>query len=462
MSAPSRLHTAGSSESAALRLADFGALAPPPFNTTIRISQAVTWFDGRLLVGGGRGPIRGAGQPDRALGAQIASWDPGRDSWDLVYDSPVDGQGNARDRSIRAFAIHQPPGASAPVLYAAAGAMTGQMVLLQSGDGRRFIPCGAPALGQGDADIAAIRSLVALGGRLFTSPVGKNRGRGWADDNVADRPVVLASADPALGWEEVSAPGFGDPDNESINELAVLGDRLYAATLNRRAGFQLWKSAPGGAGPWTCVLDRGAGRGIANPVPAAVQVFGGALYIGTGVQRQPDDSTDRFGPIAAELIRVWPDDSWDLVAGQTRLSAGGLRRPVSARGPGFDDPFVQTFWRTAVHEGRLYVGGSDWRFWPTYLGRPGRPRDDLSPVTAAWLRAETDGWRGEYGLWCSTDGQDWQVVTDTGLTGNPAQYGLRELISIPQGLIAIPAARAGGAGAGVEVLLGRSAAGATP
>lgn len=442
-----------------LAAADFTRLPPPPFNPAIRISQAVAWFGGRLYVGGGRGPLREGllrEAEDARLGAEIACWDPAEAAWRRVHESPPDAAGTARDRSVRAFAAFRAEGDAAPALYAAVGSMTGQVVLLRSADGMRFEECGPPGLGQGESDIAALRSLCVLEGRLFTSPVGKNRGRGWADDNVADLPAVLATADPARGWQRVSDPGFGDPENESLNELAVFDGRLYAATLNRRAGFQLWKSAPGGDGPWSLVLERGAFRGPASPVPAAMQVFDGALYIGTGVQRQPGEGTDRFGPVAPELIRVWPDDRWELVAGESRPTPQGLRQPVSGRGPGFGDPFVQTFWRMAVHEGRLYVGGSDWRFWPTYLPRGRRARDDISAVMQDWLRAETEAWRGDYGLWSSADGRDWQTVTASGLGGTPAHYGIRELLSTPEGLIAVPAASRGeAAGGGVEVWCGR-------
>ena len=456
-----------------LTLEDFQPLPRPPFNASIRISQAVAWFDGRLYTGGGRGPLRDhrmraggmpGGSPDAVPGAeegaQIACYDPATGLWDLVYDSPLDGAGVARDRSVRALVVYQGPGDAAPALYAAIGSLQGQVVLLRSTDGRAFTPCGAPGLGQGDADIAAVRNLCVLENRLYTSPVGMNNARGWADDNVAEMPVVLCAADPAAGeWEIVSDPCFGDAGNESINEMIVFNGTLYAATLNRLDGFQLWRaSGLGGNDPvWVKVLERGAGRGPANPVPAAMQVFAGALYIGTGVQRQPGEAADRFGPIAPELIRVWPDDRWELIVGEARFTPQGLRMPLSGQGPGFDDPFVQTFWRMAVHEGVLYLGGSDWRFWPTYLPRGARARPDILPETQAWLRQQTEGWQGDYGLWCSADGVNWQAVTTTGLGGSRAQYGIRELISTPLGLIVVPAAKMGAgddADGGIEIWLG--------
>ena len=271
-----------------------------------------------------------------------------------------------------------------------------------------------------------------------------NRARGWADDNVAQRPVVLVTEDPASGaWREISAPAFGDPDNESINELAVFADTIWAATLNRRTGFQLWRAdGRDDASPqWTQILTKGAFRGPASPVPASMTVFDGALYIGTGVQRQPGQGTDRFGPIAPELIRVRPDGTWDLICGEARLTPDGLKRPLSGLGPGFDDMFVQAFWRMAAHGGALYIGGSDWRFWPTYLPRGGASRPDLSPLMEEWLETETGAWNGDWSFWRSVDGVTWDTLTTSGLGGNPQQYGLREVLSNSAGLWAAPAAR---------------------
>lgn len=136
------------------------------------------------------------------------------------------------------------------------------MVLLRSEDGARFEVCGPEGLGKADWDIAAVRNLCVLDGRLYTSPVGKNRGRGWAHDSVADIPVVMATDDPGnRDWDVLSVPGFGDAYNESINEMVAFNRTIYAATLNRRSGFQLWcASAPDRSSgtEWLKILDCGA------------------------------------------------------------------------------------------------------------------------------------------------------------------------------------------------------------
>ncbi len=335
--------------------------------------------------------------------------------------------------------------------------MSGQVQILRSEDGTSFSDCGPPGLGLGDVDIAAVRCLFELGGWLYTTPIGLNKARGWADDNITDLAVVLRTRDPASGdWQIVSEPSFGDHRNDSINELCAFGDRLYAATYNRTTGFQLWRSGDlSAASPeWVKILDKGAWRGMANPMPTSMKVFDGALYVGTGVQRQPGRGLDAHGPFAPELLRVHEDDTWEVVAGQPRLTPHGLKSPASKQGPGFDDPFVQAFWRLEVHENVLYVGGSDWRFWPTYLGRPARPRGDISSVHLDWLQELSSEWRGDYTIWKSTNGSAFETVTTDGLGASETHFGIRGLVSTPNGLVALPAAKRGGRDGGVELWLG--------
>ena len=227
-------------------MADFRQLPNPPFNPVIRICQAATWFDGHLYVGGGRPPLspRDSLEESQAgLGAEIARYDTRSGQWEIVYHSPLDEQGVALDRSVRAFCVFQGTTDVKPMLYAAVGSLQNQVRLLRSEDGSSFAECGEPGLGQGEADIAALRNLCPLNGSLYTSPVGKNKGRGWADDNVADSPVVFACEQPGLsGWHAASEPHFGDPNNESVNELIAFNDTLYAATLNRQEGFSTLES----------------------------------------------------------------------------------------------------------------------------------------------------------------------------------------------------------------------------
>jgi hypothetical protein len=183
-------------------------------------------------------------------------------------------------------------------------------------------------------------------------------------------------------------------------------------------------------------------------------VFKSALYVGGTLQRQGRVGRDRFGPFPAEMIRIYPDDTWELVAGTPRFTPHGLKRPTSGMLGGFDDRFTHAFWRMAEFEGWLYVGTAGWKWMPTYL----RGRTDLSEAQLRYLREETAKRRdGEFCLWRTCDGDHWHAVTRTGFPGgNPNNYGIRELVSTPVGLFVLPTNKFGAkGGGGLEIWWGK-------
>jgi hypothetical protein len=450
------------------------------FNESTRTSQAAIWFRGALYVGTGRAPLgfmgrytarQGASQlagqgrfgsmrPDAGGreedGAQVWRFDPATGEWTLVYDSPLqegrDGKIRARDRSIRAAGIYQTSIDAEPALYLGVGSLERQVVFLRSVDGLRFEECDEQGFGLGDVDVPSVRCIAGIDGRIYSTPTGKNFGRGMFDDNLTDHPYVFETDDPLRGhWRAINEPGFGDTDNLSINELVEFEGCLYAATINKRHGFQLWKARPEGKPPyrWKKLLEAGAWRPISS-VPSAMRVFNGALYVCCTLQRQGRGGRDRFGPYPAEMIRVYPDDTWELVAGKPRFTPHGLKRPTSGMLGGLNDYFTHVFWRMAEYEGWLYMGTAGWKWMPTYL----KDRTDLSPAQLQWLREETAKRAdGEFSLWRTRDGDRWEAVTRTGLPGgNPLNYGIRELIATPIGLYLFPTSKAGAnKGGGLEI-----------
>jgi hypothetical protein len=393
-------------------------------------------------------------------GAQVWRYDPAANDWTLVYNSPLqegrDGNVRARDRSVRAASVYQTAADREPVLYLGVGSLERQVVFLRSSDGLHFEECDEQGFGLGDVDVPSVRNIVGLGGRIYSTPTGKNFGRGMWDDNLTDYPFVFETSDPLHGhWRPVNEAGFGDPDNLSINELAVLEGALYAATINPRRGFQVWKTRPEGEPPyrWKKILECGAWRTISS-VPSAMKVFNGALYVTATLQRQGRGGRDRFGPFPAEMIRVYPDDTWDLVAGYPRFTPHGLKRPTSGMLGGLNDHFTHVFWRMDAYEGWLYMGTAGWKWMPTYL----RDRTDLSPAQLEWLREQTAARaEGEFSLWRTRDGDHWEAVTRTGFTqGNPLNYGIRELVATPAGLYVFPTSKVGASkGGGLEIWCAR-------
>lgn len=394
-------------------------------------------------------------------------YDPAANAWTTVYESPVepddDGVPRPRDRGVCASVVYQTAGDDKPVLYAAMTAFEGPVSFVRSEDGRHFqVPAGAePGFG-GDGDTTSVRCLAGHRERLYTAPARRSARGDDAVDDVAGPAPVFEAADPLNApWRPVSEPAFGDPNNLAVTRLVAFDDHLYAATANPLRGYQVWKTDAQGEPPyrWTRIIDDGAWRGPASSHAAAMTVFGGALYVTSALPRRglggPEAAgLDRYGPFPAEMIRLYPDDSWELVTGRPRFTPGGLKRPVSGLTGGFGSRYTQGFWRFAEYRGWLYVATSDWRWLPSYLSGT---RDDLTDAQVERLIADTEAYDPpEYGLWCSRDGTRWQAVTRTGFGDNADNVGIRDLVATPAGLFVFPGAfGVGAAGDGPEVWCGR-------
>jgi ubiquinone/menaquinone biosynthesis C-methylase UbiE len=216
--------------------------------------------------------------------------------------------------------------------------------------------------------------------------------------------------------------------------MAGFNGFLYVGTLNPQRGFQIWKARPYGRSPyrWKKVIDDGAGRGNLSECAISMCAFKGALYVGTGIQNGGYDRVHKVGPAAAEIIRIYPDDSWDVVVGEPRWTIHGRKTPLGGMGPGFDDLFNGYIWRMAAHEGWLYAGTYNWSVFLPYL-----PIDRWNSRHAAALKRmgleNIVASVGGFDLWRTRDGVDWSPVTRRGF-GNPHNYGARTMMSTPYGL----------------------------
>jgi hypothetical protein len=414
-----------------------------------------TWYNDHLYIGTNRNvlvalrkkvltdmPIKNwpvpvpeqAGSVD--LAAQIWRYSPKQDEWRRVYRPPMVtgyyGRQVPASTGFRNMAVFQGRSDSSPAIYTIAncGSEGAGPVLVRSQDGEEFEIISEPGMGLADPNVIAFRGTLAFKGRLFTTPSGSRGGQ----SNTSFHTVVYCSDDPANRWEVSNPPAFGNSNNVGVFDLGVCGNYLYAGTINVRTGCELWKTDAEGPPPhrWTKVFDHGADRGQHNQLILSFAEFGGALYVGTGIQNGGYDRINNIGPAAAEVIRVFPDDSWDLVVGEPRLTRSGLKVPTSGFGPGFNNPFAGYIWRMAAHEGSLYVGNydgssflpfSDPDEWPIWLRRFLTP-DALDD----FMRR-----RGGCDLWRTTDGDRFRPVTQNGF-GNQYNWGIRSLISTPRGL----------------------------
>jgi len=272
---------------------------------------------------------------DTAAGARLLCRDLAEGTWRET--------GTLAGESVTGFAVFAAEGSPARLCAATRG--PGGARLLAEGAEGAMTPLWA---GSKDGT-GGLLAPVVWQGWLVTAglPAG-----GAADDGLAGR-VLARRAPGAEGWTALSAPGLGDAENTGISALAVHGGRLYAATVNHRIGFQLWSlGAPGE--DWVQHLREGATRFAMNPAVGCMVSRDDALWIGTAMPVAPDVPGIEWPP--AEVIVLYDDGEWELVAGEPRFTPQGLRTPLSLYGPGFDDPAATVVGAMAVQGGEIVLG----------------------------------------------------------------------------------------------------------
>mgnify|MGYP003927844485 CR=1 FL=1 len=380
------------------------------------------------------------GLSDIDLRGEIWCFDPATREWTRVYQSPmVKGLGGfdvPLSVGFRAMAVYQGENDTTPALYAPTWGthQNPEAVMLRSLDGRTFEVVSKPGLGFPDPfKPRAVRGLLPFKGWLFSAPaVGPKRGQ----PNTSGVAVVLCTKNPAGGrWEIAGEPFFENPNNLTVFHMAIFNDHLYAGTLNIHQGFEVWKTRVEGNPPfrWKRVIVRGAYRGKNNQIAISLYPFKGCLYVGSAVQTGGYDRENHVGPTAAEIIRIHPDDSWDLVVGDARMTPDGLKIPISGLPTGFDNPFCGYLWCMCEHEGWLYAGTFDWLTFLRYSAFGERLPDFFKNMLRHVDIDRLVATRGGFTLWRTRDGLHWRPVTLNGF-GNPYNYGVRTMVSTVHGL----------------------------
>ena len=270
--------------------------------------------------------------------------------------------------------------------------------------------------------VRSFRSLTPYKGMLFAT-VGDYNGAG----------IVIASATPAAGdntWKQVSPSWSAFP----TWDLKVFNNLLYATTGFTKVqnpngtGYGVYYTAATGTAPyqWTPVVINGGNQTNStylSPNGLALFVFRNELYLGT----------DR----PTELIRIRPDNTWDLIVGASRTYTDPVsgqpvtKAPLSGMGNGFDNGFTEHFWRLASITGpsadqnssgqNLFLGTFDWSVSGQEFGFAGS-------IDAQYTyQYGTDVYRSE-------DGVHFSPVTQNGF-GDPNAAGTRTLEATPYGLV---------------------------
>lgn len=426
-------------------LAQFSRINVPGFGDRQNsYSWSMGWFQGNLYVGTARNGfcvqraiadyyLPGFGlyvaQPDPDIScapnpydldlrAEIWRFTPGG-GWTRVYQSPSDlvnprdpTRTVVRDIGFRNMSTLTNPNGS-QALYVA-GVTAAEYLpglppprILRSTDGVTFQPVTLdfpPLLNTvyGLLPPVSFRGLTLFNGRIFLT----------CSPNVQGDGVILEAkmVDPAgTHWSLTQV----SPSSLDVFEISAFNGFLYAGAAGA-SGYSVWKTSANGASPYvfTPVVTDGAGQGSAQASVVSMFPFGGRLYVGTSVTFQA--SLQQMG---AEVIRINPDDSWQVVAGNARWTAQGFKTPISGLPPGFGNPFNDHIWRMQEHQGTLYLGTLDTTWYYRTI-----------PLFDAILKSQYG-----FDLFATTDGVFWTPVTQNAF-GLSSDVGARIFTSTPSGL----------------------------
>jgi hypothetical protein len=306
---------------------------------------------------------------DLPLRAEIWRFAPGTSTWERVFQSPEDvpipgepEKFTARDVGFRGMTLFtEPDGTEA--LYA--GAVYPRIInpelrppprILRSSDGLTFEAI-APRTGDlpGAPDSPGFRGMVSYKDRLYVI----------ASTTIWGAGPVLEADDPAGGLDNFR---LATPEGVQLLEMQPYNGYLYVGTSSRQAepplgggliagfippkarenGYSVLKTDASGVPPYTLtpvITDGGHKPLLASEGVASMGVFDGRLFVGTD-----------WPP---EIVRINPDDTWDLIVGDRRKTPEGWKWPLSGFESGFGWFFNIHVWRLQEHNGVLFTGTGD-------------------------------------------------------------------------------------------------------
>ena len=186
-----------------------------------------------------------------------------------------------------------------------------------------------------------------------------------------------------------------------ITALAGFGGQLHVAVSDPLAGFDLFRiDNSGPQAGFQPVLHNGAQRFALNAMVSAMAICGDQLLLGTAALASDKGPVGQWGP---ELLALDAGGSWDLVIGQPRFTADGLRFPGSGLLPGLgrlDNAAIRAIACGAVADGVLTcIAVQD------FVGPPVEDRRRLAP--------DLLNYAGATRLYASQDLEDWYAVAVT-------------------------------------------------
>ena len=200
---------------------------------------------------------------------------------------------------------------------------------------QQFTPVNAPGNG-------SVQQLLSFRKLFFALTDGKTGGPSPQRLYVSNRP-------PQGAWQAINLPIEELAAGQHISHIANFNGQLYLTIDDEVNGFQLWRCKPDNSQTysWNQVVTSGAYHHSANARVTALYADNERLLIGSAATEALMNLKDR--PVAAELLSVESDGSWNLIIGTTRHSDEGLIVPIGGMGRGFDTPHgaeITAIWRS--------------------------------------------------------------------------------------------------------------------
>jgi hypothetical protein len=341
--------------------------------------------------------------------------------WEVVLDLADHAQSPYLDEGFRTMAIYQAIADGRTYLYAGTMAVHSPTVWRSASGEPGSWEKVFTFPNESGYSIGSVRGMVAHDDGLLymsTTPVGDIQpggiGQIWATDG--------------LTFTRVMTDGFGSPRNAGVSMLASFNGCLYAGTYNPTSGYEVWKlrcvdhpAAP----PQSVIL--GGGGEPRNEAVMSMRAFKGYLYLGTGIPLGFSPVT-HHGPRGCSVLRIAPDDDWELIVGKQR------RDPLSGYRAGFGWYLNAYCWYMKEYDDYLYLGTWDLSRTIAFLGQSA---ESVAPAFKPLLNelvAEPKDWGAPMGgdLYRTADGVHWEPVFLDGL-GNPDNHGIRTLEPSPMG-----------------------------
>ena len=367
---------------------------------------------------------------DMGLRAEIWEYTPRTGRWRLAYRSPADipnprakGKFVPADIAFRVMRVFR-DGQGRKRLYI--GGVTADEYIpelkrrhppriLSTSDGRHFratpVRNAVVRVPYGDFRPIGLRTMRIWRGRMFVTLTPGLTGDGAIFE--VTRPWSPRKA----RFRQIT------PKSMAVFETEIFKGRLYAGTGDRGKGYDVYRAD--GDGPryrFTPLVTGGAGRGQTATSVVSMHVFKNRLYVGSSGWYNEEQV-----PVS-EIIRIAPNGTWQVVAGEPRIVDGLTKAPISGLSDGFYNIFAAHFWRMTTYRGMLVVGTNDWS-WLVQTAYPG-----LDQWVVDLLKTALAGELG-YDLWGSCNGTDWAPITRNAFgskTGN--DFGARNLVTSSSGM----------------------------